>query len=1019
MNVIGRCVVAGGLRRSSELALGVWGDEPFAALKDPTELNALYARQAAVAERVESAQAIRAAINCKRAEQAGLSTFDPRRTEALRVLSGLETEYQSQLRLDTVWSTLDAEIARHPLRAWLWASNNSVLVPEDTADYSDVAARIARNGEPGLMWLHNVQRYGRMRDGDLTRGQPPIHGLRPDTAIGVNPCTTPDTLIHTRTGEYTIESLVGQSVEVWNGEGWATVVPRITGYDQPILKVTLSDGAFLKCTPSHNWYIRGSIVPVMARDLCVGDVIQGYPMPDDPVAAERLRSVVAIVDMGFAPVVYCFTESNTHRGTFNGIVTGQCGEQPLEHAESCLLVETFPGMHETPEDWHTTLKYAYLLGKAVSDIPIHDQQTQAVVSRNRRMGIGVAGIAEWYTKMGPAKMEAALDKGYREVRRIDALYAGWLGLPQSVRLTTVKPGGCRPWHSLTSTDRGLLTLEEMFEAHPKGVEWAPVAQEMQAYQGGTTSRVTQTYANGVAPVYRVRMSYNLTVESTAEHKWFVRTHYDRSKGGRYTTVDRWVRTDELRPDDILDVSPGAYTKAANAPLAACNALSIHMRGDAVEIKQPEAMTPDLGWLFGYLWGDGSQSPDCFRIRFCDDRRQNLEKAQRILLDYFGLLSTILPKKSNKALTLDVGSKHLWHWLIRNGVWKYWAGGIDCIPRVVRESSREVVCAFFAGLLDSDGCVFNTTTGTSMVWTTADPRFAQHMQDVAWAVGLGVGRSHQQRGASFQKTRSMFHLTLCAAVDPAAFGMLVRESTKAAEWAVSPEFKGWLWQRPSNRNGPRGLTVGKVLAVEPIGEMPTFDFEVENTHWYYAGAVRSHNSVPLVCGLEGGMRFPESPHYVRTIRVHDTSPLIAKIEAAGHRVEQDAYAPNTVCCYFPIRETRVGRYAPDVSLWEQAAIQALLQRSWSDNMVSATWMFQPHEAKDIGRVLAHYAGQLKGMSALPYSGHGYVQAPYIPCTEAEYVEMSAGIQPIDFNSAVVDHDTDEQFCSGGVCELAAK
>ena len=421
MNVIGRCVVAGGLRRSSELALGVWGDEPFAALKDPTELNALYARQAAVAERVESAQAIRAAINCKRAEQAGLSTFDPRRTEALRVLSGLETEYQSQLRLDTVWSTLDAEIARHPLRAWLWASNNSVLVPEDTADYSDVAARIARNGEPGLMWLHNVQRYGRMRDGDLTRGQPPIHGLRPDTAIGVNPCTTPDTLIHTRTGEYTIESLVGQSVEVWNGEGWATVVPRITGYDQPILKVTLSDGAFLKCTPSHNWYIRGSIVPVMARDLCVGDVIQGYPMPDDPVAAERLRSVVAIVDMGFAPVVYCFTESNTHRGTFNGIVTGQCGEQPLEHAESCLLVETFPGMHETPEDWHTTLKYAYLLGKAVSDIPIHDQQTQAVVSRNRRMGIGVAGIAEWYTKMGPAKMEAALDKGYRDVRRIDAL----------------------------------------------------------------------------------------------------------------------------------------------------------------------------------------------------------------------------------------------------------------------------------------------------------------------------------------------------------------------------------------------------------------------------------------------------------------------------------------------------------------------------------------------------------------------------------------------------------------------
>ena len=47
--------------------------------------------------------------------------------------------------------------------AWGWASNNTVFA-ELGMDYNNVAESIRQNGEPGLAWLNNMQRYSRMCD---------------------------------------------------------------------------------------------------------------------------------------------------------------------------------------------------------------------------------------------------------------------------------------------------------------------------------------------------------------------------------------------------------------------------------------------------------------------------------------------------------------------------------------------------------------------------------------------------------------------------------------------------------------------------------------------------------------------------------------------------------------------------------------------------------------------------------------------------------------------------------------
>jgi hypothetical protein len=108
-----------------------------------------------------------------------------------------------------------------------------------------------------------MQKYGRMGE------------LKPDTAIGVNPCVPGYTEILTNDGYQRIDSLIGNEVSVWNGFEFSSVVPKITGYNQPMVKVTLSSGQSLVCTKSHKFVLssdyKGRTVRVSAENLRADD----------------------------------------------------------------------------------------------------------------------------------------------------------------------------------------------------------------------------------------------------------------------------------------------------------------------------------------------------------------------------------------------------------------------------------------------------------------------------------------------------------------------------------------------------------------------------------------------------------------------------------------------------------------------------------------------------------------------------------------------------------------------------
>lgn len=118
-----------------------------------------------------------------------------------------------------------------------------------------------------------------------------------------------------------------------------------------------------------------------------------------------------------------------------------CAEQSLESYECCTLVETYLGRHETLEDYKRTLKFAYLYAKTVTLLPTHWEETNAIMQRNRRIGASMSGVANFADRKGLPVLRSWMDEGYDTVKYYDNVYSEWLGIRESIKMTTVKPSG--------------------------------------------------------------------------------------------------------------------------------------------------------------------------------------------------------------------------------------------------------------------------------------------------------------------------------------------------------------------------------------------------------------------------------------------------------------------------------------------------------------------------------------------------------------------------------------------------
>ena len=163
------------------------------------------------------------------------------------------------------------------------------------------------------------------------------------------------------------------------------------------------------------------------------------------------------------------------------------------------------------------------------------------------------------------------------------------------------------------------------------------------------------------------------------------------------------------------------------------------------------------------------------------------------------------------------------------------------------------------------------------------------------------------------------------------------------------------------------------------------------------SVKPSGSISLLGGATPGVHYPQSQYYIRRVTLPKDSKFVVPLMNAGYVVEESKMSPKTSCIVeIPVAVGGDVRTIDHVSMWEQLALAAFMQRHWADNQVSCTVTFDPElEGPAIPFALDYYQYQLKGISFLPRLEEGaYPQMPYETITKEEYERRTALLKTTD-------------------------
>jgi adenosylcobalamin-dependent ribonucleoside-triphosphate reductase len=119
----------------------------------------------------------------------------------------------------------------------------------------------------------------------------------------------------------------------------------------------------------------------------------------------------------------------------NVVGTNPCGEISLASYECCNLSELYLNNISSKEELVLCAKLLYKTQKAIAALPFIHEETNKIVHKNMRLGLGVTGICQSLDKID------WLDVCYKELRKFDKEWSKECGWNRSIKLTTIKPSG--------------------------------------------------------------------------------------------------------------------------------------------------------------------------------------------------------------------------------------------------------------------------------------------------------------------------------------------------------------------------------------------------------------------------------------------------------------------------------------------------------------------------------------------------------------------------------------------------
>ncbi len=113
-----------------------------------------------------------------------------------------------------------------------------------------------------------------------------------------------------------------------------------------------------------------------------------------------------------------------------------CAEQSLENFETCCLSEVYLPNINSYNELIKVLEMTYKVNKHSLSLHCSLKETESIVNRNMRMGIGMTGVLQ-----ATQEQRDWLSDAYLYIREFDKKYSKEKGFPESIKLTTVKPSG--------------------------------------------------------------------------------------------------------------------------------------------------------------------------------------------------------------------------------------------------------------------------------------------------------------------------------------------------------------------------------------------------------------------------------------------------------------------------------------------------------------------------------------------------------------------------------------------------
>jgi ribonucleotide reductase alpha subunit len=120
----------------------------------------------------------------------------------------------------------------------------------------------------------------------------------------------------------------------------------------------------------------------------------------------------------------------------NVMIFNPCAEQSLANYETCCLAEIFLPNIQSEAELKKVSEYLYRINKHSLALPCHSPETEAIVHKNMRMGIGVTGYMQ-----ATAEQKSWLSPTYEHLRDYDKAYSKKHNWPTSIKLCTTKPSG--------------------------------------------------------------------------------------------------------------------------------------------------------------------------------------------------------------------------------------------------------------------------------------------------------------------------------------------------------------------------------------------------------------------------------------------------------------------------------------------------------------------------------------------------------------------------------------------------